>query len=96
MKKYVHKHFPIRIQAWIRVNVYLRLMAKWIILLLMVKCSVSVDIKVEVEADVLGRYQKKSGQGQQSQLALGQLTLVPASVRAAKCAQPVHHATNLP
>lgn len=28
---------------------------------------------------VLGRCQKKSGQGQQSQLALGQLTLVPAS-----------------
>mgnify|MGYP004620386923 CR=1 FL=1 len=33
---------------------------------------------------VLGRCQKKSGQGQQSQLALGQLTLVPAS--AALCA----------
>ena len=28
---------------------------------------------------VFGRCQKKSGQGQQSQLALGQLTLVPAS-----------------
>lgn len=33
---------------------------------------------------VLGRCQKKSGQGQQSQLALDQLTLVPAS--AALCA----------
>lgn len=33
---------------------------------------------------VLGRCQKKSGQGQQSQLALGQLSLVPAS--AALCA----------
>lgn len=33
---------------------------------------------------VLGRSQKKSGQGQQSQLALGQLTMVPAS--AALCA----------
>lgn len=33
---------------------------------------------------VLSRCQKKSGQGQQSQLALGQLTLVPAS--AALCA----------
>ena len=33
---------------------------------------------------VLGRCQKKSGQGQQSQLALGQLTMVPAS--AALCA----------
>ena len=33
---------------------------------------------------VLGRCQKKSGQGQQSQLALGQLTLIPAS--AALCA----------
>ena len=33
---------------------------------------------------VLGRCQKKSGQGQQSQLALGQLTLAPAS--AALCA----------
>lgn len=33
---------------------------------------------------VLGRCQKKNGQGQQSQLALGQLTLVPAS--AALCA----------
>lgn len=33
---------------------------------------------------VLGRCQKKSGQGQQSQLALGQLNLVPAS--AAICA----------
>lgn len=33
---------------------------------------------------VLGRCQNKSGQGQQSQLALGQLTLVPAS--AALCA----------
>ena len=32
----------------------------------------------------MGRCQKKSGQGQQSQLALGQLTLVPAS--AALCA----------
>ena len=32
----------------------------------------------------MGRSQKKSGQGQQSQLALGQLTLVPAS--AALCA----------
>lgn len=33
---------------------------------------------------VLGRCQKKSGQGQQSQLALGQLSLVPAG--AALCA----------
>ena len=79
MKKYSHKHFPMRIQVWIRVSVNFRLLVKWIIILVMVKCSASVDIWVGVDAYVLCRYHKKSGQALFTPLKLRSEGLVPAS-----------------
>ena len=89
MKNSAYKHFPIRIQGWIRVSLTARPMVKWIILLTMIRCTASVDVSIQADVNDLCRCRYQSGQALFSPLKLRSEGLVPAS--AAPCADADFH-----
>ena len=56
MKNNGHKHFPIRIQGWIRVELTARPMVKWVILLTMMKCTASFDVSIQADIYIVERW----------------------------------------
>ena len=52
MKKNANKSFSIRILNGVRVNVVVKRIAKWAMILMMVRCSADVSVGIRADVDI--------------------------------------------